>query len=330
MTGPGSGDSRDDPGRHTDDIDDRQPNAPVDDRTGPSERLPADEAGHETDQPAEAEPNDAHEEPMDDRSESPDAHEEPMDDRADGRSAPPGVTIEDDGIVRWFLRSNDGTIVVVRDLVVSVSIVAFIGILLFGISGVWPPLVAVESGSMEPNMHRGDMIFVVDDDRFVGDDPVDGTGIVTAEDGEVNGHDTFGDSGDVIIFRPDGQAHQTPIIHRAHYWVEYEENWVETKADPAYTGEMSCDEIDHCPAPHDGFITKGDANRAYDQVADHGAQTTVVKPEWVTGKAKYRIPWLGHVRLTFDRLLSSGPVVPVVPAVGVMLAGGLAVRHRPR
>lgn len=81
------------------------------------------------------------------------------------------VTIADDGYVRWFLNTNDERVAITRDIVSSVAIVAVIGLLLFTVSGVWPPLVAVESGSMEPNMERGDLIFVVDDDRFVGDEP---------------------------------------------------------------------------------------------------------------------------------------------------------------
>ena len=34
-----------------------------------------------------------------------------------------------------------------------------IGGILFGVSGAWPPLVAIESESMEPNLHQGDLVF---------------------------------------------------------------------------------------------------------------------------------------------------------------------------
>ena len=219
------------------------------------------------------------------------------------------VTIEDDGVVRWFLSTDDGRVVALRDVLTSVAVVALVGVILFGLSGVWPPLVAVESGSMEPNMHRGDLIFVVGEDRFVGDEPVEGTGVVTLENGEGGSHEKFGKPGDVIIFRPDGSEFQTPVIHRAHFWVEEDENWVDTKANPDYVGGASCEEITTCPAEHDGFITKGDANRGYDQAVG-GASTDVVKAEWVTGKGMIRVPWLGHVRLAFDDLLFSTPVVP--------------------
>ena len=244
------------------------------------------------------------------------------DDRPDGRSSPgrtdgsnagsSSVTIEDDGVVRWFVRSDDDTVVFVRDIVSSVAIVAVIGLVLFGVSGIWPPLVAVESGSMEPNMERGDLIFVVDTDRFVGDDPAEGTGVVPLEHAEQTGSESFGESGDVIVFRPNGNAHETPVIHRAHFWVEEGDNWVDEKADEAVVGDATCDDVPTCPAAHDGFITKGDANSGYDQYRG-GAQTDVVEPDWVTGKAQYRIPWLGYVRLFFDGLFS-GLVVPITSA----------------
>ncbi|SIR93285.1 S24/S26 family peptidase [Natronorubrum thiooxidans] len=227
-----------------------------------------------------------------------------------------GVTIDDDGLVRWFLRSKNESVVLARDVASSVAIVAVIGLLLFGVSGIWPPLVAVESGSMEPNMQRGDLIFVVDDDRFAGDDPVAGTGVVTLEDGEANGHEKFGEAGDVIVFRPNGDPGETPVIHRAHFWVEEDENWVDTKANEEIIGDATCADVQTCPANHDGFITKGDANSGYDQYRG-GARTDVVRTEWVTGKAMFRVPWLGHVRLTFDELFGGiilpSPVLESVP-----------------
>ncbi|ELY55007.1 S24/S26 family peptidase [Natronolimnohabitans innermongolicus] len=231
-------------------------------------------------------------------------------------SNPDAVTIEDDGVVRWFLKSESGNVVFARDVLSSIAIVAVIGLILFGISGVWPPLVAVESGSMEPNMERGDLIFVVDDDRFVGDDPVDGTGVVTLENGQDNGHEKFGNEGDVIVFRPNGDDSRVPIIHRAHFWVEEDENWVDTRADDEIVGGATCDDVPTCPAPHDGFITKGDANNGYDQIGQRDP-IDVVKPEWVTGKASFRVPWLGHVRLMFDELLGGmlapAPVIDTAP-----------------
>ncbi|SER28750.1 S24/S26 family peptidase [Natrinema salaciae] len=214
---------------------------------------------------------------------------------------------DSDGLIHHVLNGDDETAIYVRDIASVVAVVAVVGLVLFGISGVWPPLVAVESGSMEPNIHKGDMVVLVQEDRFVGDDPVAETGLVTAERGRENGHETFGRGGDVIVYAPNGNPAETPVIHRVHFWVEESENWVETSADPEYTGGRSCAEIRSCPAPHDGFITKGDGNSGYDQL-DGEPKTTVVRPEWIMGKATFRIPWLGNIRLLVESLLSVGAV----------------------
>ena len=244
-----------------------------------------------------------------------------------GESDP--VTISSDGVLRWFLRSEDTVVAWIRDLVVSVGIVALIALILFGMSGVWPPLVAVESGSMEPGMQRGDMIFVVEPDRFVSDGAIGDTGVVTYENGSEHGHSAFGNPGDVIIFRPDGSETATPVIHRAHYWVEEGENWVDERADDRLTNGNSCDAVDACPAPHDGFITHGDANGAYDQIGQtDGADTTVVEPEWIEGKAHYRIPLLGHIRLTLDDVLATPDAGSVTDGSVSIADGAVSIADR--
>ncbi|WP_369685613.1 S26 family signal peptidase [Salinibaculum rarum] len=190
------------------------------------------------------------------------------------------------------------------DLVSSVVAVMVIGAYLFAVSGVWPPLVAVESESMVPNMEVNDLVFVMDEERFPGENAHAETGVVTAQ-GDTD-YRKFGQQGDVIVFAPDGNSDRTPIIHRAMFWVEEGENWYD-RADPDYVGGADACEADrdpssdtglrNCPAPHDGFITKGDNNGLYDQAGRGGAQTGPVKPAWVVGTAEVRIPGLGWVRL---------------------------------
>lgn len=74
------------------------------------------------------------------------------------------------------------------------------------------------------------------------------------------------------------------------------------------------------PASHDGFVTKGNANRAYDQLSRSGAETTVVRPDWVTGKAIARIPWIGRVRLVIDSVGAATGIgsVSIVGTSGVI------------
>lgn len=196
----------------------------------------------------------------------------------------------------------------IKDLFVTAIIIGVVISLLFGVSGVWPPLVAVESDSMEPQIMTGDLVFVSDTNRLVGEGAVAGTGVVPADRGGQTGYEKFGGDGDVIIFSPNGGGSPTPIIHRAHFWVEAGENWADRANPDLVSGGASCEAIKHCPAPHAGFITHGDNNRYYDQ--DNG-QTGPVKPEWVLAKAQLRIPWLGNIRLIVSALAPVGGILGI-------------------
>jgi len=202
------------------------------------------------------------------------------------------------GPVGWILRSDHTVATFLREFVGSALVVLIIGLLLFAISGVWPPMVAVESGSMEPRMERGDLVFVMDQNRFEPDASVMDTGIATYRSSSEAGYEKFGDYGDVIIYRQDGSQRETPIIHRARFWVNGSENWYD-KADRSFVNGDDCTSTTNCPAPHSGFITKGDNNGQYDQVSDISGP---VKPEWIKGTAELRIPWLGRVRLELSEL----------------------------
>jgi len=84
---------------------------------------------------------------------------------------------------------------VFRFLLEVFVIFAIIAGIPFMVGGVWPPFVSIVSDSMEPNIDTGDMVYVVDNERFT-DDASYG-GIQTEED---ESRETFGDYGDVIVF----------------------------------------------------------------------------------------------------------------------------------
>jgi len=218
------------------------------------------------------------------------------------------------GIVGWFLDTDDVGAAFLREFVGSVLLVVFIGLLLFAISGVWPPMVAVKSGSMEPHMQRGDLVFVMDEDRLPPEAAIEGSGVATHRSSVETGYRRFGDHGDVVVYRKNGRADTTPIIHRTRFWVTEGENWY-GKANRSFVNGNSCDAIPNCPAPHAGFITKGDSNGQYDQILGISGP---VKPGWIKGTAEVRIPWLGHVRLELSKL-RTGLALPVPgpkPVVG--------------
>lgn len=199
----------------------------------------------------------------------------------------------------WLARlwhSDHAAVEFAREVVSTALLVALLGLVLFGASGVWPPMVAVQSGSMEPHMERGDLVFVMEERRLAPDVATDGTGVVTYRSGKPEGYRQSGDYGDVIVFRPDGSEYETPIIHRARFWVNDSENWYD-EANPNYVAGDSCAEVRNCPAPNAGFITKGDANQYYDQAS---GQSRPVRPSWIRGSAEVRVPYLGYVRLVLS------------------------------
>ncbi len=199
-----------------------------------------------------------------------------------------------------------GAVVYLLDLVSSAGAVILVGALLFAISGVFPPLVAIESGSMEPHIDTGDLVFVMDEDRFHGDGAYADTGVVPANRGAETGYTSFEGPGDVIVFQPDGNEGVTPVIHRAMFWVEEGENWYD-EADQQFINADSCSELANCPATSSGFITKGDNNGGYDQTSHLNScddRCDPVKKEWIVGTAESRVPFLGNIRLQIQRALA--------------------------
>jgi len=227
---------------------------------------------------------------------------------ADSGTTGAGVDDAEDtpGPLRRIATATDGPLLILRETALSVGAVVAIGLLLFAISGVWPPMVAVESGSMEPHMHKGDLVFITDTGRFAPDTAREETGVVTREVGREVEYWKFGAYGSVIVYDDPSDA-GPPVIHRAQFWVEEGENWYD-RADPDYVSASDCTEMRNCPAPNDGFVTKGDANSQYDQV---NGISEPVKPEWIVGIARVRVPYLGWVRLGV-----SGIVLDATPADG--------------
>lgn len=176
---------------------------------------------------------------------------------------------------RKFNESENFFICLLRDLVSVLLIVVILSSISYIALGRTAPMVAVESESMYPNIHIGDLIVTENIDR---------TQITTYETGKDTGYTSFESFGDVILFKKFGQETGHPIIHRAMYYVE--------KGDPMWNGGP--------PAPHAGYITKGDnpkTNPAFDQ------QGTVsfnqpVKKEWVIAVARFSpVPVLGCISL---------------------------------
>ena len=230
----------------------------------------------------------------------------------------------DDPVWRRIWTATDGPLLLLREVAISFGVVLLIGLVLFGVSGVWPPMVAVESESMEPNINKYDLIVVTEPGRFA-PSTADETVVVTLAAVDGRSHESFDQPGSVVVYKDPG-SFGPPIIHRAHFYVEAGENWHD-RANPDHISAESCAELNNCPAPHAGYITKGDneaSNEKYDQA---NGIAPVVKPGWVTGIAQLRLPKIGYIRLALTGAASYGPVVPAgLGAIGA--SGAYAVGRR--
>lgn len=156
-----------------------------------------------------------------------------------------------------------------KDLLFAACAVVVIITLLYAYSGTWPPFVTVEGQSMLPNMRPNDLVIIKAPDRAA---------VSTYNQSLPAGGQTFGDYGDVIVYRPFGDATKAPVIHRAMYYVG--------EGEPMWPGGP--------PAPHAGYITQGDNNFLYDQSSGISLNQPV-KPGWILGIADLRIPYLGWI-----------------------------------
>jgi len=160
-----------------------------------------------------------------------------------------------------------------RDLLWVAAVVGGIALVLFLAAGTWPAVVTVESESMVPHMQVGDLVFVVEEDRF--------GNLTTWAEGQKTGYRSFGDFGDVIVYRPNGADGITPIIHRAMVRVN--------------ASEMA----PYYPDPHGGILTRGDNNNAIDQGTYYAGIGPIepVTEGWIVGKALFAIPLVGYIPL---------------------------------
>ncbi|SIR27815.1 signal peptidase, endoplasmic reticulum-type [Haladaptatus litoreus] len=190
----------------------------------------------------------------------------------------------------------------------TITVVLVVSLLFVAMMGVWPPAYTVISGSMAPNIEQTDVVVVMEEHRVT--PPGSRSGVVSARTGRNQSYRSLGDSGDVLVFQPNGDDSAIPVLHRARFWVEKGENWY-GKANPAYLAKAdNCAELRNCPAPHSGFITKGDANGYYDQAV---TISEPVRPGWIVGVAVTRIPGLGKVKQVTPDFAVPGFLSPKSP-----------------
>jgi signal peptidase len=241
---------------------------------------------------------------------------------------------EPDNRARTKYRS---VILFLRDAGVALLFVILVLLAMFAYTGLWPPLVVVESNSMMHGEDNLSHIGAIDTGDLVLVKKVDSVSDVeTYVDGLSSGHKTYGDYGDVVIYKRGGSDAVTPIIHRAIIYLEINadgqsyrsESLSMAPSDRWWTGDVG-DTWDHLtstltithvgykdltvvvdigsmiPSHRSGFITKGDHNSQTDQMYAGGGPVDLT---WVVGKARGEIPWFGLLKLwSTDSLGSPAP-----------------------
>lgn len=220
-----------------------------------------------------------------------------------------------------------------RDVLGALLVVGLVvGGLAAATGGIWPPVLAIESGSMmHPHFETpygrigtidvGDLIFV----RAI-DGPED---VALWVDG---GEERYGRPGDVVAYLQDGDQGEEnlTIIHRAITYVEvtrgpdgffhYRMPWLDGRVlefGPAgiYLPALGFDETNGFTPQngyrpeHSGFLTKGDnpvTNPSVDQAI---GLSRIVHPTWIVGEVYGEVPWVGLAPLA----LRNGQTNPAVP-----------------
>ena len=171
----------------------------------------------------------------------------------------------------------------IKEIVSTLVIALMVAVIGYTLTGTWPFMVAVQSGSMEPHLNIGDVVFLVSPDR---------TQIITWVKGKMINYKSFGDYGDVIVYYPNGDRSKTPIIHRVIAWVN--------KGDKIPILENGRLVYSNVVAKTSGYITQGDNNPYPDQLAVLPGTNEVILPvnkSWIIGVAKFKIPYIGYLRL---------------------------------
>ena len=224
----------------------------------------------------------------------------------------------------------------IKDILVALVAIAIIMTSLYAYTGIWPPMVVIESGSMQ---HSNDQSYVgvIDTGDIVLVKESSFSDITTYVEGRATGYERYGDYGDVIIYRPLGQD-ITPIIHRAVLYLQWNDSHsfdVPGLRGLTYGTDYITDSgtwygiHDHIEIhdygyehknlvirvgtlikyQHSGYISAGDHNvaRGYGADQNTGICPEQIETKWIVGTAVGELPWFGLIKLSFSGSLNENP-----------------------
>ncbi len=247
-----------------------------------------------------------------------------------------------------------------KDIIISVIIVAILFLALYAYAQTWPPIVVIESSSMQ----HGDLsqIGIVDTgDIVIVKKVYSPEDVVSYVEGRVSGYMSYGDYGDVVIYSCNGKL----IIHRAmlylhwngHEWkIRGFENgnypsWLHVTKDYISIKDVGFkkkvvvinidkNHLDPNKVGKDGFITMGDNNlaryggSAYDQSSAGGfipICQKLVDYDMIVGVARGEIPWIGALKLyltgTNTDEIPPNTTVNMILSIALLIGGSFAVDY---
>lgn len=205
-------------------------------------------------------------------------------------------------------------------------------------SGTWPPIYTVESQSMEHSsnwtsgsVNVGDIVLV----KNIENKP---SNVVTYVEGRVTGHSTYGEYGDVILYKaPSNEI----VVHRAMFYLSWDngnpvvsgftgQSWMKVTDsyvvidNASYTNRNLIVYLNNL-VNKSGFITVGDYNLAHSQLYNSSENAYVAAdqnvfgynpaaPNSIEGVAFGQIPWFGLIKLNLMRIAGDWPQYNEVPA----------------
>ena len=222
----------------------------------------------------------------------------------------------------------------VKDVGIAAGSVILVFLLTFAYSGNWPPMVVIESGSMEHDNHplyddpgythlgiidTGDLVIVKKAEK---------KDVVTYFQGKKTNYKKYGDYGDVIVYYKNGIKEKdgqpvTPVIHRAMFWVDVDvvnktyhvpeigrtfydkidlEAFQDKKLCYHHMDIDKCGTIEATSLESSGYVTQGDStgNPSPDQISHRDIYNNPVQPadpDWIVGMARGELPWFGLIKL---------------------------------
>lgn len=212
--------------------------------------------------------------------------------------------------------------------IIAIAAVAILILSMFLYSGLWPPLVVVESGSMQ-HSDTVSQIGVIDTGDLVIVKTLGGETVRTYVASYSQGYSTYGSPGDVIIYKRYNSDSQAWIIHRSVVELVWNDTshsfdipslknypqtlWSCNNASNgvwwSLTGTLELYHYGYkdqtvkvfldpmLQYAHGGYITKGDHNDVVDQYPMAAICKEPVKTSWIVGLSRSEIPWFGLLKL---------------------------------